>query len=69
MAHASPCQRRPWELWYAREGLGRALAEKQRRIWQENSGTECPKTEKALAGLWQGFGMKTEKTLAGKLGH
>ncbi len=38
-------------------------------LWQENSGTECPKTEKALAGPWQGFCMKTEKTLAGKLGH
>ena len=61
------------ELWYAREGLGRALAEKQRRLWQENSDTECPATEKALAAnqrrLWQGFGRETEKALAGLWQH
>jgi hypothetical protein len=34
---------------FSKEGFGRPEIF-QRRLWQENSGTECPKIEKALAG-------------------
>jgi hypothetical protein len=40
-------------LWLTSEGFDRALA----CLWQENSGTQCPRTEKTLAWLWQGFDM------------
>jgi hypothetical protein len=38
---ALACQR------FSKEGFGRPEIG-QRRLWQENSGTECPKTEKDL---------------------